>query len=88
MLKRFSFAADCGSDCLDKAGGDGPGEGGQFASDGDVNDVGGLALDHREIVPPVIDCLPWLIMRSCDNPPMLAQDLSFGGDHDAFGVDP
>ena len=48
----------------------------------------GLALDHRQIVPPVVDRPPWQVMRSFDDPRMLAQDLALGGDDDPFRVDP
>src|SRR5271154_5537828 len=39
-------------------------------------------------MPPVIDCLPWQVMGSIDNPGMFTQNLPFGGDNDPFRVNP
>jgi hypothetical protein len=47
-----------------------------------------LALDHCQIVPPVIDRPPRQVVRTVDNPRMLAQDLPLGGDDDPIGIDP
>ena len=48
----------------------------------------GLALDHRQIMPPVIDRSPAVVMGSIDDPAVLAQDLTLGGDDDPLGVNP
>ena len=53
-----------------------------------VTQGAGLALDHRQIVPPVVDRPPRQVMGSFDDPRMLAQDLALGGDDDPFRVDP
>ena len=37
-----------------------------------------LALDHRQIMPPVIDCASRLVMGALDEPGMFAPDLAFG----------
>ena len=47
-----------------------------------------LALDHRKIMPPVIDRSPWQVMGALDDPGMLTQNLSLGGDDNPLGVDP
>ena len=48
----------------------------------------GLALDHRQIVPPVIDRLPTGVVGPVDDPGMLAQELTLGGHDDPLGIDP
>ncbi len=55
---------------------------------GTIAQGSGLALDHRQIMPPVIDRSPAGMMRSIDDPAVLAQDLPLGGDHDSIGVNP
>lgn len=45
-----------------------------------------LALDHRQIMPPVIDRPPAGVMGSIDDPPVCAQDLTLSRDHDPIGV--
>ena len=47
----------------------------------------GLALDHRQIVPPVIDRASRLVVGPLDDPRVLAQDLALGHQHDPLGVD-
>ena len=47
-----------------------------------------LALDHRQIMPPVIDRPAAGIMGSIDDPPVLAHELTLGGDHDPRRVNP
>ncbi len=53
-----------------------------------VAEGAGLALDHRQIVSPVIDRAARLVMRALDNARVLAQDLTLGHDNDPFGVNP
>ena len=48
----------------------------------------GLVLDHRQIMPPVIDRPPAGVVRPVDYPGMLAQDLTLGGHDDPLGIDP
>ena len=48
----------------------------------------GLALDHRQIVPPVIDRASRQVMRSLNDAGMLTQDLTLGHQHDPLGVNP
>ena len=48
----------------------------------------GLALDHRQIMPPVIDCPSRLVMRAVDEPDVLAHDLAFGHNDKTIRVDP
>ncbi len=47
-----------------------------------------LALHYRQVVPPVVDGLSRPIMRTIDDAPMLADDLTFRGDNDTIRVDP
>jgi hypothetical protein len=47
-----------------------------------------FALYDSQIVPPVIDRLPWPIMRSIDDAAMLADDQTFRGNHDTIWIDP
>ena len=48
----------------------------------------GLALDDRQIVPPVIDCSPSQVMGTLDDPGMSAQELAFGHNDDLVRVNP
>ncbi len=45
----------------------------------------GLALDDRQIMPPVIDRAPRQMMGSFDDAVMFAQDLPLSYDHDRSG---
>jgi hypothetical protein len=47
-----------------------------------------LALDHRQIMPPVIDGSPGQVVRPFDDPGMLAQDLPFCRHNNPLGIDP
>jgi hypothetical protein len=47
-----------------------------------------LALDHCEIVAPVIDRAPRAIVRSLDDAPVFAHDLALGDDEEAIRIDP
>jgi len=47
-----------------------------------------LALNNCQIVPPVIDRLPRLLVRTVDNPVVLAQDLPLGRDDQPIRIDP
>src|SRR3546814_19791874 len=47
-----------------------------------------LALNNCQIVPPVIDRLPRLLVRAVDNSVVLAQDLPLGRDDQPIGIDP
>src|SRR3546814_14562070 len=47
-----------------------------------------LALNNCQIVPPVIDRLPRLLVRAVDNSVVLAQDLHLGRDDHPTGIDP
>jgi len=46
-----------------------------------------LALDHRQVVPPVVDRPSRQVVRAFDDLIMLAQDMAFGGDDDPVGID-
>lgn len=48
----------------------------------------GLALDHRQIVPPVIDRPPRQVMGTLNDPAMFAQDPHLGGDDEPLGIHP
>src|SRR3546814_15898857 len=45
-----------------------------------------LALNNCQIVPPVIDRLPRLLVRAVDHPVVLAQDLPLGRDDQPIGI--
>ena len=47
-----------------------------------------FALDHRQIMAPVIDGVPRTIMGSVYDALMFAYDLSLGDDQEAVGIDP
>src|SRR3546814_16326338 len=47
-----------------------------------------LAQNNCQIVPPVIDRLPRLLVRADDNSVVLAQDLPLGRDDQPIGIDP
>src|SRR3546814_17478719 len=47
-----------------------------------------LALNNCQIVPPVIDRLPRLLVRAVDNSVVLAQDWPLGRDDQPIGIDP
>jgi len=61
---------------------------GQLGKRRPVAQGAGLALDHGQIMPPVIDRSPWQVMGAFDDPGMLAQNLPLGGDDDPLRVDP
>src|SRR5690554_238239 len=61
---------------------------GQINEGGAIAQGAWLALDHRQIVPPVIDRAARLVMGPLDNARMIAQDLPLGHDGDPFGVYP
>lgn len=64
-------------------------EGGwQFHEGRPVAQGAGLALDDRQVVPPVVDDTIWQVVRSLDYPLMFAQDLPFGGNDQTLGIDP
>ena len=49
----------------------------------------GLALDDRQIMPPVVDGRRALaLVRAGEDAGVLADDLPLGGDDDALGIDP
>src|SRR3546814_2063398 len=45
-----------------------------------------LALDDRQIMPPVIDRVPGAIMGSIDDALMFAYDLPLGDNQEAIGI--
>ena len=47
-----------------------------------------LALDHSQIVPPVVDCSWWQMVTALDQAFMFTQDLALGSHDNPFGVDP
>lgn len=47
-----------------------------------------LFLDHRQIVPPVIDCLLRQVLGALDDPGTLEENLPVGGDDDPLRIDP
>ncbi len=47
-----------------------------------------LALDHCQIMPPVVDRPPAGVVGSIDDPAVFAHDLTLGGDHDTIRVNP
>src|ERR1700720_1032109 len=54
-----------------------------------VTQGSGLALNDRQIVPPIEDGGRTLsLVRAGKSAAMFADDLSLGGDNDAFGIDP
>src|SRR3546814_1791262 len=61
---------------------------GQFEERRAVAQGTGLALDHRQIMAPVIDGVTGTIMGSVDDAPMFAYDLSFSDDEEVVGVNP
>ena len=64
-------------------------EGGRHLGEGRaVPQSAGLALDDRQIMPPVIDRLALTIMGAGEDAAMLADDLPLGDDDDAVGIDP
>ena len=38
-------------------------------------------------MPPVVNRARWELVATLDHPHMLAQDLTLGSDHQAFGID-
>lgn len=61
---------------------------GQFEERRAVAQGARFALDHRQIMPPVIDGVAGAIMGSVDDALMLAYHLSFRHDQEATGIDP
>ena len=61
---------------------------GHLGERGTIAQGSGLALDHRQIMPPVIDRSPAGMMGSIDDPAVLAHELTLGGDHDPRRVNP
>ncbi len=47
-----------------------------------------LALEDRQIVPPVIDGVRRQVMRALDQPLMLTQDLPLASNYQTVGIDP
>ena len=47
-----------------------------------------LALDHRQVVPPVVDGAAGNVVRALDDPGVLAHDLALGHHDEAVGIDP
>lgn len=47
-----------------------------------------LALQHRQVVAPVIDGLPSAMVVALDQALVFTDDLAFGSDHQAVRVDP
>ena len=47
-----------------------------------------LALDDRQIVPPVVDCARRQVMGPLDQPRMLTQNLGLGGHDKPIRIDP
>ena len=45
---------------------------GHLGEGGAIAQGSGLALEHRQVMPPVIDCLAPQVMRAGDKPPMFA----------------
>lgn len=48
----------------------------------------GLALDHGQIVPPVVDGSGWQMVTALDQAFMLTRDLALGGHDKPFWIDP
>ncbi len=64
-----------------------PEGGSQFGERRAVAQGAGLALDNREMVPPVVDrCGAFPFVGAGKNAAMLADDLSLGGDDDALST--
>ena len=61
---------------------------GQINERSAITQGAGLALDHRQIVPPVVDRASRLVMGALDKARVLTQDLPLGHDGDPFGVNP
>ena len=61
---------------------------GHLEEGGTITQSPGLALDHRQIMPPVVNCRARSIMGAGEDALMLAHDLPFGDDDDALGIDP
>ncbi|KWT72158.1 hypothetical protein APV28_1636 [Comamonas testosteroni] len=60
----------------------------QFGERSTVAQGTGLALQHRQVVTPVVDGPTTDVVAPVDEARVLAQDLTFGGDHQPLGVDP
>ena len=60
----------------------------QFGERRAVTQGARLALDHREIVAPIIDGAAGQMMRPLDEPRVFADDLPFGNDNDAVWINP
>jgi hypothetical protein len=60
---------------------------GQFRERRTVAQRSRLTLDHRQIMTPIIDRLPWRLMGTVDDAAMFADDLAFRHDHEPVGID-
>lgn len=47
-----------------------------------------LALHYGQVVPPVVDRLSWPVVGAINDATMLANDLSFCGDHNTVWINP
>ena len=47
-----------------------------------------LALDHRQVVPPVVDRAAGSVVGALSDPGVLADDMALGHHHEPVGVDP
>ena len=65
-----------------------PQGGRQFGEGRSIAQGARLALDDRQIVPPVVDGASRQMVGSLDDPWMFAQDPPLGGHDDALGIDP
>jgi hypothetical protein len=61
---------------------------GHLQEGGSVAQGSRLALDHRQVVTPVIDRPPGQMMGPLDDPLMLAQDPALGRHDDPVRIDP
>ncbi len=59
----------------------------QLDERGAIAQGAGLALDHGEIMTPIIDRSPWQMVRSLDDPGVLAENLPLGRHDDPCWVD-
>ena len=60
----------------------------QFGERRAITQSSRLALDHREIVAPIIDGTAGQMMRPLDEPRVFADDMSFGNNNDAVRISP
>ena len=60
----------------------------QFQERGAVPKSPGLALEDRQIVPPVVNRLCWQLVTALDHSGMFAQDVALSRHHQPVRIDP